>query len=265
MGRWSRFVDGLRAASGTGAGTGERVSGYPTSSNRASSLHLAWELPPGAGPVVAVSADLLVDALPEVDELYFWALQASFTDASGRRHGGAHLGLQWHRPHAGSRAVNWGGYAPGGGILAGTVSALPSGSGNANTRDYWWEAGRPHRLTIERAAGEAGGWAGSVDGTHVRTLAAGGDRLDGLMVWSEVFARCDDPPVAVRWSGLRATLASGEVVSPLAVRVNYQRRADGGCDNTTALPDGDGVRQVTGTARQVPQGTRLELRRPASP
>jgi hypothetical protein len=84
------------------------------------------------------------------------------------------------------------------------------------------------------------------------------------MVWSEVFARCDDPPVAVRWSGLRATTASGEVTSPLAVRVNYQRRTDGGCDNTTALLDGDGVRQVTSTPRQVPTGARLELGRGAA-
>lgn len=259
MGRWSRFVDALNARSPGGGTAGGRVAGYPTSSNRASSLHLAWELPPGAGPIVAASVDLLVEAVPEVDELYFWALQASFTDGAGRRHGGAHLGLQWHRPHPGSRAVNWGGYAPGGGILDGTVSALPSGSGNANTRDYWWEAGRPHRLTIERAAGGRG-WAGSVDGTHVRTLAAGGDRLDGLMVWSEVFARCDDPPVTVRWSGLQAVTAGGDVVSPVAVRVNYQRRADGGCDNTTAVPDdGAGVRQVTSTPRQVPQGARLPI------
>jgi hypothetical protein len=206
---------------------------------------------------VAVSARLTVDALPLVAELYFWALQASFRDGPGRRHGGAHLGLQWHAPHPGSRAVNWGGYAPGGGILPGSESALPSGSGNANTRDYWWEPAAPHLLTIERAAG--GGWAGSVDGTHVRTLAAGGDRLDGLMVWSEVFARCDDPPVAVRWSGFRATLATGEVVSPAALRVNYQGRSQGGCDNTSAIPDGDGVVQVTNTPRQVPTGARIEL------
>jgi hypothetical protein len=98
-----------------------------------------------------------------------------------------------------------------------------------------------------------------VAGTHVRTLAAGGERLDALMVWSEVFARCDAPPVAVRWSGFRATTAQGHIVEPVAVHVNYQRRADGGCDNTTALADGGGVRQITGTERVVPQGTRLLL------
>jgi hypothetical protein len=261
MGRWARFKEALAASSASAGGgaAGQRVSGYPTSSNRASSLHLAWEMPARTGPVVAVAVDLFVEAVPPVDELYFWALQASFQDAAGRRHGGAHLGLQWYAPHPGSRAVNWGGYAPGGGILPGSESALPSASDNPNTRDLWWEPGVAHTLAIGPAPGGGGGWAGSVDGTQVRTLAAGGDRLGGLTVWSEVFARCDDPPVAVRWSGFRATLASGEVVSPLALRVNYQRRSDGGCDNTTAVPDGDGVRQVTNAERQVPTGTRLPL------
>jgi hypothetical protein len=223
-------------------------------------MHLFWDLPPGAGPIVAVSARLEVEATPPVDELYFWALQASFTDGRGRRHGGAHLGLQWHRPHPGSRAVNWGGYAPGGGVLAGSESPLPSASGNPNTRDLWWEPGTPHLLTIERAP--EGGWAGTVDGVRVRTLDAGGDRLGGLMVWSEVFARCDAPPVSVRWSGFRATAADGTVVAPPSVRVNYQARSDGGCDNTTALPDGDGVRQVTASERVVDQGARLPLQAP---
>jgi hypothetical protein len=43
------------------------------------------------------------------------------------------------------------------------------------------------------------------------------------------------------------------------VRVNYQSRAAGGCDNTTAVLDGDAVRQITGTDRVVPQGARLPL------
>jgi hypothetical protein len=233
------------------------VTGYPASPNRASSLHLRWELPAGAGDVVAASATLTVEAAPAVPDLYFWALQASFVDGAGRRHGGAHLGLQWYRQHPGSRAVNWGGYGPDGRVLDGSASSLPSATGNPNTRDLWWEPGQPYTLGIERAA--EGGWAGTVGGVRVRTLAAGGDRLDPLMVWSEVFARCDAPPVAVRWSGFRATTAQGRVVAPVAVHVNYQRREDGGCDNSTALADGDAVRQITGTERLVPQGARLAL------
>jgi hypothetical protein len=250
---WSRLKRSLAP------GARARVAGYPTSSNKASSLHLQWELPGGTGPVVAASVELTVEAEPPVPELYFWALQASFVDGSGRRHGGGHLGLQWYEPHPGSRAANWGGYGPGGRVLDGSASPLPSATGNPNTRDLWWEPGQPHTLTIERADEPGGGWAGTIDGVRVRTLGAGGDRLDALMVWSEVFARCDAPPVAVRWSGFRATTADGQVVAPAAVRVNYQSRADGGCDNTTALPDGDAVRQVTAAERRVPQGARLPL------
>jgi hypothetical protein len=236
---------------------GPRVAGYPTSPNRASSLHLRWELPPGVGAVVAASVVLVVEAAPPVPDLYFWALQASFFDSAGRHYGGGHLGVQWHPQHPGSRAVNWGGYAPDGRILDGSASPLPSATGNPNTRDLWWDPGQSYTLTIERAA--EGGWVGAVGGVPVRTLEAGGDRLDALMVWSEVFAPCDAPPLAVRWSGFRATTTQGRVVAPVAVHVNYQRRAEGGCDNSTALADGDTVRQITGTQRLVPQGTRLPI------
>jgi hypothetical protein len=237
-----------------------RVAGYPRSPNRASSLHLRWELPAAAGAVVAASVTLAVEAAPVVPDLYFWALQASFRDGADRHHGGGHVGLQWHRPHPGSRAVNWGGYAPNGQVLGGSASPLPSATGNPNTRDLWWDPGQSYTLSIQRA-GE-GGWAGTVGGVRVRRLAAGGDRLDALMVWSEVFAPCDAPPVAVRWSGFRATTAPGRVVAPVAVHVNYQRHEDGGCDNSTALAEGDAVRQITGTERLVPQGARLPLGTP---
>jgi hypothetical protein len=249
---WSRMIRSLAPGR-----AGARVAGYPTSANRASSLHLFWELPAGTGAVVGASVALVVEAAPSVPDLYFWALQASFVDGAGRRHGGGHLGLQWHRPHPGSRAVNWGGYGPDGRTLDGSESPLPSATRNPNTRDLWWEPGRPYTLTIEPAA--EGGWAGTVDGVRVRRLDAGGDRLDGLMVWSEVFARCDAPPVAARWSRFRATTAQGEVVAPVALHVNYQGRADGGCDNSTVVAHGDAVSQITGTERAVPQGARLPL------
>jgi hypothetical protein len=252
---WSRMVRSL--AHGAAA---PRVAGYPMSPNRASSLHLFWELPAGIGPVASASVALAVEATPPVPDLYFWALQASFVDGVGRRHGGGHLGLQWHRPHPGSRAVNWGGYGPDGGILDGSASPLSSATGNPNTRDLWWEPGRSYTLTIGPAA--EGGWAGTIDGVRVRRLDAGGDRLSGLMVWSEVFARCDAPPVAARWSGFRAITTEGRVVAPVAVQVNYQSRADGGCDNSTVLTNGDAVSQITGTERLVPQGARLPLGAP---
>jgi hypothetical protein len=249
---WSRLIRSLTPERGA-----PRVTGYPTSPNGASSLHLRWELPAGAGPVVAASAALVVETEPLVPDLYFWALQASFVDRAGGRCGAGHVGLQWHRDHPGSRAVNWGGYGPDGRVLDGSVSPLPSATGNPNTRDLWWEPGRPYPLTIERSVDRA--WVGTVGGFRIRALAAGGERLDSLMVWSEVFAPCDAPPVAVRWSGFRATTSQGHVLAPVAVHVNYQHRTDGGCDNSTTVADGDAVRQITGTERVVPQGTRLPL------
>ena len=251
-GAWSRMARSLRPG-----GAAPRVAGYPVSQNRASSLHLFWELPAGTDAVTAASVELVVEAAPVVPDLYFWALQVSFVDGAGQRHGGGHLGLQWHQSHPGSRAVNWGGYGRNGETLGGSASPLPSATGNPNTRDLWWEPGEPHTLKIGPAA--EGGWSGTVDGVRVRRLAAGGDRLSALMVWSEVFARCDAPPVAARWSGFRAITAQGRVLTPVAVLVNYQSRVDGGCDNSTALVHGDAVRQITGSERLVPQGTRLPL------
>jgi hypothetical protein len=237
-----------------------RTAGYPTSPNGASSLHLHWQLPPGTGPAVAAGVQLRVEGEPDVDELYFWALQASFRDRTGRRHGGAHLGLQWNPRHPGARAANWGGYDPAGRVLDGSLSPLPSTPDDRNTRDLWWEPDHTVALRVFRSP-SGDGWAGSVDGVTIRTLHAGGDQLDGLMVWSEVFARCDDPPASACWSGFHVETAGGEVVAPEAVVVNYQRRSAGGCDNTTAVAVGDGrIRQVTGVERLVPQGARLPLR-----
>jgi hypothetical protein len=236
-----------------------RTTGYPTSSNRASSFHLRWGGLPAGDQLVEVAATLEVVEGPAVPELYFWALQAGFSGPGGRR-GAAHLGLQWYAAHPGSTAVNWGGYHAAGGILDGTDSDLPSATGNPNTRDLAWEPGRPYRLAISAGA-EPGWWRGSVDGVVVRVLHGGGDRLVEPMVWSEVFARCDHPPAAVRWSELTARTAGGDVVEPDRVTVSYQARADGGCDNTTVVADGPGaVLQVTGSDRLVPAGAVLALR-----
>lgn len=238
-----------------------RTRGRPTSSNGASSLHLRWVWDGRPPELAEASATLTVlDPTPN-DDLRFWALQASFV-SSGRRFGGAHVGLQRHRGHPRASAANWGGYAAGGGELEGTESRLPSARGNRNTRDFAWEVGRPYRLTIRRAS-DGTGWAGLVDGIELRVLHAGGDRLDGLVVWSEVFAPCGDPPHAVRWSDLAAVTPAGDVVRPAAIAVNYQSWADGGCTNTDAaldLRDGTaGVVQRTGVRRRTPQGSVLRL------
>ena len=202
---------------------------------------------------MGVTLEVLVP--PVVPRLYFWALQVSF--AEGRvRTGGGHLGLQWHAGHPGSTAVNWGGYRSDGVELAGSTSDLPSATGNPNTRDLPWQPARPHRLTVGRGGGP-GWWRGTVDGVAVRELDGGGSALDEAMVWSEVFARCDDPEVVVRWSDPAAVTERGERLAPDRVVVSYQRAADGGCDNTDVGLDEVGVLQRTNRPRTVAAGSVL--------
>lgn len=248
----------------------QRISGEPTSGNGASSFHLIWELP--ADPLAEVSATLEILTPPRVHRLYFWALQASFA-AGAQLRGGAHLGLQWNPRHPGSTAVNWGGYEPGGvRQLEGSGSRLPSARRDANTRDFSWVPGHRYRLKIARAEDAPKGsqaWRGSVthlesgEETIVRDLYSSGTHLVRPIVWSEVFARCEHPTVVARWGDLTALDDSGREIRPGQVRVNYQARGDGGCDNTTVSVDELGVLQITSADRRVPQGAVLPL--PAEP
>ena len=200
---------------------------------------------------------------PTVPELYFWALQVSFLDGP-EVEGAAHLGLQWHPHHPGSTAVNWGGYRSGGGILEGSESALPSALDNPHTRDYPWRGGDPYRLRVY--AESPGRWVGEVtdlaagEVTGVRTLAGGGGLLGRVMVWSEVFARCDAPPVAVVWSAPEGLTRSGHQFRPEQYQTNYQTDSAGGCSNTDSRPLPHGVVQLTSVTRTNPTGTRLPAR-----
>jgi hypothetical protein len=210
-------------------------------------MHVHWH--PAASPGLEVAATLEIVEPPVVPKLYFWALQVSFVDR-GRRVGGAHLGLQWHDRHPGGTAVNWGGYRDGAGELDGEASLLPSATGNPNTRDYTWRPGVAYRLRVS-GTGD-GWWTGSVTDlstgveTVVRRLRVGGSALASPVVWSEVFARCDDPSVVVRWSDLSP--------APLSTRLTYQSHADGGCANTRSEPDGDAWYQRTNVDRQTQTG-----------
>jgi hypothetical protein len=227
-----------------------------------SSFHLWWLDAPHE-PVVSVAVTLEVLEPPSVSRLYFWAMQATFNDASGGSPGGAHLGLQWNPRYPGSHAANWGGYANIGdvtSILEGTASPLPSTPNDPNTRDYPWQQGVPYRLRISRSDA---GWRGEITDTTtghtqlVRDLLAPGDRLTGATMWSEVFARCDHPSAMVRWSKPEWLTASGAVVSPTRVRVTFPSGGD--CPNTDVGADGDGIFQRTNTQRTHREGDVLTL------
>jgi hypothetical protein len=216
------------------------------------SFHLYWDLPLAAREV-AVTLEVLEP--PSVSRLYFWALQASFLDASGS-HGAAHLGLQWNPRYPDHRAVNWGGYDPQGAVLSGTESSLPSTAHNSNTRDFPWLPGRRYRLRIHPSP--ESGWRGEVTDldmgvvTVVRDVYAGGDRLGRFIVWSELFCECSDPRSVVAWSDPVAIALEGEHLIPKAYRVNYKAE---GCPNTDVYTDGDRVYQATGSDRLTPQGS----------
>lgn len=245
-----------------------RVRGAPPSANGASSFHLWWRF---SNPELLdeVAAVLEVVVPPTVPQLYFWALQAGFHD--GRRAVGAgHTGLQWLPTGSPQPAVNWGGYHAGGGELGGSRSGLPSLDGNPNTRLFPWQPGRQYELWVRRVPSSPGpdgmhAWRASVcdvssgEQTVIRDLHVPGRYLADPVVWSEVFARCDDPTVTVRWSGLRAITVTGRLVVPEAVAVTYQARSQGGCDNTTVRVDGDGIAQDTNAARTVADGSVLPL------
>ena len=249
-GGWRRVARLLRGSRPRLAGA-PRTRGRPPSPNGASSFHLVWEVPPGVEAVEA-AVTLVVPEVPPVPRLYFWALQVSFGDGSG-----AHLGLQWCAdPDRRRRHVNWGGYGPDGEVLDGTDSVLPSSFDDPNTRDFDWETRTPHRLRIGRGPE---GWAGWVDGTLVRALRAPGSTLHSPVMWSEVFADCDDPTVEVRWSEPSLTTASGMRIAVRSATARYQTGNDGGCDNTSSVVEGDAFVQRTAVPRRTPPGTRLSL------
>jgi hypothetical protein len=236
-----------------------RVEGRPPSGNGASSFHLFWQVPPHE-PLCQVSVTFELLNEPRQNRLYFWALQAGFADSNGA-YGGGHFGFQWHPDYPGMRAVCWGGYKNGGGELDGGPTSFPSIDGNPNVCGYPWTTGQRWTWRIRRID-NGGVWRAEVDDpntgqtVHIRDLWCRGDRLVDPMVWSEVFAYCDDPSVHVRWSELAARTAT-EAIFPFAVSVNYQSYADGGCTNTDASVDNFGFVQKTNTERVTAQGAIL--------
>ena len=279
--RLRALADSLSAGlTTTVTGGGPRVAGPPRSPNGASSFHLIWEMPrtAAAAKLVEVSAVLEIVEPPRVSSLYFWALQVDFEE-DRVTWGGGHTGLQWNRRFPGGTALNWGGYAAqsqGGAVLPGTQPHLFAFPGDPNTMSFAWEPRRPYRLRVFRSPDVPGGWRADITDltsgttTIVRDLmhpnglrARAGRTAAGYLlrplVWSEVFADCDAPPVVARWSGLSAVDEDGVIVRPSSVRVNYQAHEAGGCGNTSVRRDGAGLLQVTNTPREIPQGALLDL------
>ena len=218
------------------------------------SAHLWFEGVP-SGPWRSVSATLEVVSEPSAAYLYFWALQASFTDAGGKPLGAAHTGLQWNPRHPGARAVNWGGYrstADVSSVLEGTRSALPGLPGDENTRNFSWRPGVGYQFTITRVER---GWRSTVvdtstgAGTVIRDLLVGGDRLSGFVVWMEIFAPCDAPTTSVRWSDLAvADEASGACHLVRSLRTSFPD-VRGACTNNDSRVEKSGWLQLTNDHR----------------
>ena len=234
-----------------------RDRGLPPSPNGASSFHVWWDVPDV--PLASVSVILEVLEPPAVSRLAFFAIQASFWSPA-RHEGGAHTGLQWNPRHPQNMAVNWGGYDRGGAILPGTESSLPSTPLDPNTRDFAWEPGARYRLTIGPCTPGVQGpsrWPARIEGLDtgedvvVRYLLCDGDHLRSPVVWSELFTRCDDPPIEVRWSEPSALSLDGEPVPVDRGRVTYQAYDAGGCTNTTVEPDEVGIVQRSGCERRT--------------
>ena len=218
-------------------------------------FHLWWKGPAVDEPIVSCSVVLEVLQEPTVDALYFWALQASFLDDVGIRHGAAHTGLQWNARHPGTRAVNWGGYARAadvGSVLDGTDSPLPGIPGDRNTRTFHWRAGVPYRFTIHPGPR---GWAATVtdlvtgSGVTIRELFAGGDRLGDFVMWSELFCRGRDPTTAVRWSQPEVLTRSGRRAAPHSLQVTFPGGAE--WERLDVAVDDVGVVQRTDAPRSI--------------
>ena len=218
---------------------GPRVTGFPTSSNRASSFHLRWLGLPPDDRVVEASATLEIVEPPAVPQLYFWALQASFVDGTPIvrcRPSRPAMALSSPRWHCGQ---------------LGRVRRRPAASSTGRcrscrappaTRTPGTSAGSRAARTACRSvpARGTGDWRGSVDGHVVRELHGGGTGLADMMVWSEVFARCDDRSGRGAMERLHGQDAQPARSRPDRLAVSYQSKLDGGCDNTTVVVDGDG-------------------------
>lgn len=248
-----------------------RDTGYPTSRNGASSLHLLLPLSteqmfpilPTEQMFTEISVTLKIEKEPQVNDIYFWAISADFYDESlrvGMGHLGLYLGDTTARdtsyfPY--SHGTQWTGYkyptdAPY------RITSFP----DDNNVDYSWKQGGAYRLTIKRTSDNPKVWSGYVSDLNnsktilIGTLNTGGTLMGGVVgVWSEIFAQCNSPSTSVTWSDFEGITEDGTSVKINAFRVNYPKHYSGGCTNTNSELINSEIRQTTNIERKVKQGT----------
>lgn len=244
-----------------------RETGLPTSSNGASSFHLAW-LGTGNADLTEIAVTLTVTDTPTQTALYYWAMSTDFYEA-GVRQGSGHTGLQYINGYPNLHAVNWGGYDAIGDVeWSGSTSALPSAQNNPNTRDFDWAPGVSYRFRIYSPS--AGLWRSEVTNlatnatTVIRDLFISASSMRGPQVWSEVFADCGAEQTSVQWSDLTYTVGS-VTATPTGVSTNYQTFDDGGCTNTNSFAvSTTTVEQRTSVQRVTPAATVIPLAAPST-
>lgn len=243
-----------------------------------SATHLWWYVENQA-PVVRAEVTIEILEPPQANFIYFWAMQLNFTNGS-QTGGGGHIGLQWHPYYPDCTAVNWGGYCShDGSILRGSDSSLPGSTGDVNTRDYPWQPGTRYKMSVYRAIDSAPThaeirwpkaepiyrWRGEITDLStnqrvvVRDLYSSGHMISGPAVWSEIFAKCDSPRAAVRWSDFVCVTETGQRAPIRKLGVTHGVGPDGGCENSDVVWDGVGAVMSTATPRTTPHGAQIEL------
>ncbi len=225
-----------------------------------SSFHAMWQGLPSE-PIVACAAKINIHQIPADHELYFWAMQMTIADPSGRGRGGMHTGLQ-HNPRfvkTGMRSVNWGGYVEGTNtVLPGTDPELPFFPGDPNTAGFEWEANRSYWMRVYRGQR---GWIADITDLItrrtkvIREVFSPGDRLTNFLVWAEIFAPCEHSPTVARWSDFTLQTADGTLHHPTSVRLTFP----GSCTNTNTVVDGNGVTLQSSVPRVARHGDVVPL------
>jgi Concanavalin A-like lectin/glucanases superfamily len=237
----------------------------PTGLTSASSFYLTWtgeqdnpDDPTDRTLYTQASAKLTIPATPSVEELYFWALQLSFYDATQTLVAAAHTGLQWAPGYPSSKAVNWGGYlALDDSELTGTVSDLPSELANDNTRDYAWETGTEYTFRVYYIGDDF--WRATVNDTIIRDLEVpGATHIANPIFFSEIFAACDDPTHMVKWRD--PYLYDVDDVDYYFPQASRSFQIVDGCDNTDSYSSSGYFEMHTNVVRDLLADTDINLR-----